>query len=391
MDDRKPRTGPRTGPQTGPGTGDGEPAVEAGILEGLADPVILLDRRGCILDCNFAARELLGGEPVGTELAKALHSREIAETLAAVLAGDTRQRTEVLLPFPVSRSFELHIWELPEETAGKEVWTILVLHDVTAAKKTEQMRADFVSNVSHELRSPLSSLLGFIETLRGPARGDAEASARFLEIMEAEAKRMTRLINDLLTLSKVETEEHIRPEGVVDVVDLLNQVADILSVRAKERGMTVAVEANGRDPRVLGDADELTQVFQNLVANAITYGSEGKPIRMVVGREAAVPGTGARGVPVAVVNQGEGIPPDDINRLTERFYRVDKGRSRAQGGTGLGLAIVKHIVNRHRGHLRIESVLGKDTTFTVHLPLAESAAAASASTAASPAGVIKSS
>jgi len=362
MDDPKPHTGAKTG--------DGKQAAEAGILEGLADPVILLDRRGCILDCNFAARELLGGEPVGIELAGALNSPEIARTLAAVRAGDTRQRTEVLIPFPVSHAYELHIWELPEETAGKEVWAILVLHDVTAAKKTEQMRADFVSNVSHELRSPLSSLLGFIETLRGPARDDADARARFLEIMEAEAKRMTRLINDLLTLSKVETAEHIRPEGVVDVVDLLNRVADILSVRAKERGMTIAVEAENGRPKVLGDADELTQVFQNLVANAITYGSEGTPIRMVVGPAAAVPGTGAAGVAVAVVNQGEGIPPDDISRLTERFYRVDKGRSRSMGGTGLGLAIVKHIVNRHRGHLHIESAQGRETTFTVHLPFA---------------------
>jgi len=237
------------------------------------------------------------------------------------------------------------------------------------------MRADFVSNVSHELRSPLSSLLGFIETLRGPARDDAEARARFLEIMEAEAKRMTRLINDLLTLSKVETEEHIRPEGTVDVVDLLTQVANILSVRAKERGMTIAVESKGDYPKVLGDADELTQVFQNLVANAITYGSEGTPIRTVVGSEATVPGTGAAGLSIAVINQGEGIPPEDINRLTERFYRVDKGRSRSMGGTGLGLAIVKHIVNRHRGHLSIESTLGKDTTFTVHLPLVPQAGA----------------
>lgn len=364
MDDRKPRPG------------DGKQAIEAGILESLADPVILLDPRGRILDCNLAARELLGGEPVGTELAKALNSPEIAETLAAVRAGDACQRTEVFIPFPVSRSYELHIWELPEETAGKEVWAILVLHDVTAAKKTEQMRADFVSNVSHELRSPLSSLLGFIETLRGPARDDAEARARFLEIMEAEAKRMTRLINDLLTLSKVETEEHIRPEGTVDVVDLLTQVANILSVRAKERGMTIAVESKGDHPQVLGDADELTQVFQNLVANAITYGSEGTPIRTVVRPEAVVPGTGAAGLSIAVINQGEGIPPEDINRLTERFYRVDKGRSRSMGGTGLGLAIVKHIVNRHRGHLSIESILGKDTTFTVHLPLALGPAAA---------------
>jgi len=367
MDDRKPRPGARTG--------NGKQAVEAGILESLADPVILLDQRGRILDCNLAARELLGGEPVGTELAKALNSPEIAETLAAVRAGDARQRTEVFIPFPVSHSYELHIWELPEETAGKEVWAILVLHDVTAARKTEKMRADFVSNVSHELRSPLSSLLGFIETLRGPARDDAEARARFLEIMEAEAKRMTRLINDLLTLSKVETEEHIRPEGTVDVVDLLTQVANILSVRAKERGMTIAVESKGDHPKVLGDADELTQVFQNLVANAITYGSEGTPIRTVVGPEATVPGTGAAGLSIAVINQGEGIPPEDINRLTERFYRVDKGRSRSMGGTGLGLAIVKHIVNRHRGHLSIESTLGKDTTFTVHLPLVPQAGA----------------
>ncbi len=360
-----------------PETGNLKPAVEAGILEGLADPVILLDRRGCILDCNFAARELLGGEPVGTELAKALKSPEIARTIAAVRAGDTRQRTEVFIPFPVSHAYELHIWELPEETAGKEVWAILVLHDVTAAKKTEQMRADFVSNVSHELRSPLSSLLGFIETLRGPAREDAEARARFLEIMEAEAKRMTRLINDLLTLSKVETAEHIRPAGVVDIVDLLNRVADILSVRAHDRRMTIAVEAGTARPKVLGDADELTQVFQNLIANAITYGGESTPIRVVVEPESSVPGTGAAGVPVAVVNQGEGIPPEDISRLTERFYRVDKGRSRSMGGTGLGLAIVKHIVNRHRGHLRIESRLGRETTFTVHLPLAAKAGAQS--------------
>ena len=199
----------------------------------------------------MAARELMGPDAVGSEIDMSLKSPQVAETLAAVRGGETRYRTEVFIPFPVSRSYELHIWELPEETAGKEVWAILVLHDVTAARKTEQMRADFVSNVSHELRSPLASLLGFIETLRGPARGDPETRDRFLEIMEGEAKRMTRLINDLLTLSKVETEEHIRPVGTVDIVGLLTQVADIMSVRAQERGMAVKLEAIKDAPAML--------------------------------------------------------------------------------------------------------------------------------------------
>ena len=347
-------------------------AFEAGILEGLADPVILLDQRYRVLDCNMAARELMGPDAVGSEIDMSLKSPQVAETLAAVRSGETRYRTEVFIPFPVSRSYELHIWELPEETAGKEVWAILVLHDVTAARKTEQMRADFVSNVSHELRSPLASLLGFIETLRGPARGDPETRDRFLEIMEGEAKRMTRLINDLLTLSKVETEEHIRPVGTVDIVGLLTQVADIMSVRAHERDIAIKLETLIDAPAITGDADELIQVFQNLVANAITYGSSGTPIRLVVGPLGPVPGTDAPGLAVAVVNRGEGIKAEDIPRLTERFYRVDKGRSRSMGGTGLGLAIVKHIVARHRGHLKIASIKGGDTTFAIYLPLAES-------------------
>jgi two-component system phosphate regulon sensor histidine kinase PhoR len=353
-----------------PAEGGGKQAIEAGILEGLADPVILLDQRCRILDCNLAARELMDPDAVGSEIDKSLKSPQIAETLAAVRAGETRYRTEVFIPFPVSRSYELHIWELPEETAGKEVWAILVLHDVTAVRKTEQMRADFVSNVSHELRSPLASLLGFIETLRGPARDDADARDRFLEIMEGEAKRMTRLINDLLTLSKVETEEHIRPQGTVDIVGLMTQVANIMSVRAQDRGMTVDLECESHAPMIVGDADELIQVFQNLVANAITYGANGTPIRLVVGPEGPVPGTDAAGLAVSVINRGEGIRPEDIPRLTERFYRVDKGRSRSMGGTGLGLAIVKHIVARHRGHLKISSVRGGDTNFAVYLPLA---------------------
>ena len=230
-------------------------------------------------------------------------------------------------------------------------------------------RKQLLLDVSHELRSPLSSLLGFIETMRGPARDDRKASDRFLEIMEAEAKRMTRLINELLALSKVETEEHIRPEQLVKLGPILVQVADILLVGAKEREMDIVVDAPEDLPPVLGDEDELIQVFQNLVSNAINYGRVKTAIDVRLDHS-VLPDEGGAGVSISVTNIGEGIPEEDIQRLTERFYRVDKGRSRSMGGTGLGLAIVKHIVARHRGELMIKSEPGNETTFAVLLPVA---------------------
>jgi two-component system phosphate regulon sensor histidine kinase PhoR len=249
---------------------------------------------------------------------------------------------------------------------------MVVLHDVTAAQKADQMRADFVANVSHELRSPLTALLGFIETLRGPARDDPETSKKFLEIMEAEALRMTRLINDLLTLSKVETEEHIRPRDEVALGMILAQVTEILSVQAKEQKMEIVLESVGQLPSIPGESDELIQVFQNLIANAISYGRPGTAIRVETEFLDKVPESEQAGISVAVINEGDGVPLDDIPRLTERFYRADKGRSRSMGGTGLGLAIVKHIIARHRGHLEIQSTPGHITSFIVSLPIAKS-------------------
>jgi len=342
--------------------------IDAAMLDGLPDPVIVVDEVHVIVDCNRAARNLLGPDAVGADLAPSLKSGHVVETVSSVLGGEPGARTEVFLPFPVSRTFELSVWRLPGLKSKGPAWAMVVLHDVTAAKRAAQMRADFVSNVSHELRSPLSSLLGFIETLRGPAQDDPEAIQKFLAIMETEAKRMTRLINDLLTLSKVESDEHILPEGNVNINDLLTQVADILSLRAQERGLDITLDIKARKLQVIGNSDELTQVFQNLIDNAINYGKIGSTVRVVVRPAAALPETAVGGLSVAVVNEGDGIPPDDISRLTERFYRVDKGRSRSMGGTGLGLAIVKHIVARHRGHLEIESVPGGETAFTVYLP-----------------------
>ena len=224
------------------------------------------------------------------------------------------------------------------------------------------MRADFVANVSHELRTPLSSLLGFVETLRGPARDDAEARDKFLSIMHEQAERMLRLIEDLLSLSRIEMDEHTRPRGRVDLGQVLGTVKDMLSMKAAGRNMRIELDLAAGIGPVTGDADQLTQVFQNLVDNALKYGRKGTAVEVT----AAESGDGD--ISVTVADRSEGIPPEHLPRLTERFYRVDAARSRQLGGTGLGLAIVKHIVNRHRGHLSVDSAIREGSRFTVTLP-----------------------
>jgi two-component system phosphate regulon sensor histidine kinase PhoR len=341
------------------------------FLDGLADPVLLVDPGLVVVGCNRSATQLLGNYTTDARLGDLLENVAITEAVEASLGSSPGATTEIFLPYPIARTFNLNIWRLPDLKSPGPAWAMMIFHDVTASKKAAQMRADFVANVSHELRSPLSALLGFIETLQGPARDDSEATKRFLGIMEAEAQRMARLINDLLVLSKLETEEHIRPEDRVALGPVLTHVSNILSVRAKARSMRIDIECPKELPSVLGDPDELTQVFQNLVSNAISYGRPGSPIRVAASRRESGAEEEIGGVTVSVTNDGEGIPAEEIPRLTERFYRADKGRSRSMGGTGLGLAIVKHIVARHRGNLEIQSAPGHLTVFTVCLPCME--------------------
>jgi two-component system phosphate regulon sensor histidine kinase PhoR len=341
---------------------------DARFLDGLTDPVLLVDPSRIVVGGNRAARQFLGEHAVGTKLDDLLDNPEIREAVEASLRGAPGTSREVSLPYPISRTYDLNIWRLPDLKSPGPAWAMMIFHDVTASKKAAQMRADFVANVSHELRSPLSSLLGFIETLQGPARDDPAATERFLGIMEAEARRMTRLINDLLALSKLETEEHIRPEDEVALGPILTHVTNLVSVRAKERSMEIEIEHPEALPPVLGDPDELTQVFQNLISNAVSYGRPDSRIRVAAARLENLADGAVTGVKVSVTNDGDGIPEDEIPRITERFYRVDKGRSRSMGGTGLGLAIVKHIVARHRGQLDVKSTPGAQTTFSVSLP-----------------------
>jgi two-component system phosphate regulon sensor histidine kinase PhoR len=236
----------------------------------------------------------------------------------------------------------------------------------------ERMRADFVANVSHELRTPLTSLIGFIETLQGPASDDPPAQQRFLGIMAEQGARMNRLIDDLLSLSRIELTEHQSPSESVDLKALISGLVAGFEPRLAQRKSRIELRFAEGLPTIAGDADQIAQVMQNLLDNAVKYGRDGSSIGLTV----ALAQPGERwpkraGLTIAVADQGGGIPREHIPRLTERFYRVDKGRSRAVGGTGLGLAIVKHIVNRHRGQLAIESEVGVGTTVSVWLPLTQ--------------------
>lgn len=349
------------------------------VLDRLPEPLLVVEPRGRIARANAAAKELFGQGIEGHDLAAALRNPAVLEALEEARRSRAPRSVEFAAGQPLERSFVARIE--PQASSGEaEPATILLLNDITAIKHSERMRADFVANASHEIRTPLASLVGFIETLRGPARDDPAARERFLETMEQQAARMARLVDDLLSLSRIEMREHTPPTGRVRLPDLLKSVCVNLEWQAKERGVRLALEAAPDLPPVLGEAAELAQVFHNLVSNAIKYGrSEGTVT--IEARRATMPAApggrreGDEAVAVAVVDEGEGIPREHIPRLTERFYRVDTARSRELGGTGLGLAIVKHIVNRHRGVLAIESTLGVGSRFTVYLRSAAEAAA----------------
>jgi two-component system phosphate regulon sensor histidine kinase PhoR len=340
------------------------------IIERAPDPLILLDHRRQIVRVNIAASELVGKLAPPCDLAAALRNPVVLSAADAVLRGEAARTVEFTLTAPVERQLRAQFARIDRPSLDGAI-AMLSLHDLSELKRTEQMRADFIANASHELRTPLATLTGFIETLRGSARDDAEARERFLAIMDGEATRMTRLVEDLLSLSRIELNEHVLPRGRVALVSLLQHLAEALELRAGDRGMRIALHLPPDLPDVQGDRDELTQVFQNLLDNAIKYGRAGTEIS--VGATASRPPAGAGGsaggsfVSVAIRDRGEGISREQLPRLTERFYRVDTARSREMGGTGLGLAIVKHIVNRHRGFLEIESTLGEGSVFTVFL------------------------
>ena len=342
------------------------------VLDNLPDPVIAIDGERRIVRASQGTTAILGVDPVGADLVAAVRDPGVLEAAERVIATGDPEEADFRI---AGSDLELaaRIAALPEPAPDGTV-ALIAVSDVTAIRRHGRTRADFVANASHELRTPISVLLGCIETLRGPARQDAAASERFLEMMNAQAERMSRLVNDLLSLSRIELNEHSPPSATVPLSSVIPPVVDSLQFAAQSRRIDMSIDGDIAEPSVIGDRDELTQLFQNLIDNAIKYGAEGSSVRIAID-DGTMPSPTDRTqgidiVRIAVKDEGEGIPPEHLQRLTERFYRVDTARSREMGGTGLGLAIVKHIVNRHRGGLAIESELGVGSVFTVSLPRA---------------------
>ena len=358
-------------------------AAADAVFAATPDPLILIDAQRRIVRANAAAGEFVGAATEANDLAASLRNPTVLAAADAVLAGDSMRVVDFVLSVPVERVMQARIARIEGVSLGG-VAAIVTLHDITALKASEQMRADFVANAGHELKTPLATLIGFIETLLGAARDDPAARDRFLGIMRGEAGRMARLVDDLLSLSRIELNEHVAPTRRVELAPLVRQVAEALELRAAERGTRLELALPDNLPDVLGDADELAQVFQNLIDNAIKYGKPHSEITVSGSFGAASLGANGLGerpsaaaaaagnslVRVAITDRGDGIPGEYLPRLTERFYRIDTARSRELGGTGLGLAIVKHILNRHRGRLEISSTMGTGSTFTVCLQAA---------------------
>jgi two-component system phosphate regulon sensor histidine kinase PhoR len=324
------------------------------VIDAIAEPLLLVVN-GRVVRANAAAVALLGRHILNRDLRLAIRHPAVAE----LLHGRSDSPVELALDGFGRQGERWLLRAAPVGTSGR----MIQLVDRTAAHAADRMRVDFVANASHELRTPLAAVLGFVETLQDDETGaDREVRQRFLEIIAKEGRRMLRLVEDLLSLSRIEAGRHQAPSAQIDLGALAESVAAVVAGQHGARGDDLVIQRSG-DTRVIGNQPELTQLTQNLMANALKYGQIGTPVSVTIACE-------DEGVTLTVVDHGEGIAAKHLPRLTERFYRVDPGRSRSVGGTGLGLAIVKHIVERHRGRLHISSVVGTGTTVTVHLPQA---------------------
>ena len=334
------------------------------MLTALPDPALLISQQSQVLDYNEKAAELFPQLAPGLALSAVSRSPELTEGIGLIRDGAEQIAVALDDRVPFERKLLATLSRLPAEDADGEAPDLLIIvRDLSEATRIENTRRDFVANASHELRTPLASIIGFIETLQGPAKNDLAARDKFLSVMSLQAQRMKRLVDDLMSLSRIEMRSHIMPREEVDLNGILDDLRQSLEPLARLDNVQLAIAGLSRPAIVHGDRDELVQVFQDLILNAIRYGRAGGNIAVRVEAHPA-----ARILRVHVADDGPGIAPQHLPRLTERFYRVDVAASRKKEGTGLGLAIAKHVVNRHRGELEIKSELGKGSTFTVALP-----------------------
>lgn len=336
-------------------------AEVAATLAALDIPVMVLSGDASVLYQNRAAEKAFGEAAIGAHISARLRSPGILDMVSETIATNAPNQIEHSERLPSERVYIVRSApvEFDEQQPADERFFVLSFRDISEVRRIDRMRSDFVANASHELRTPLASLRGFIETIQGPAKNDGKAQERFLGIMLDQATRMSRLVDDLLSLSRLELKSHIAPDQKVDLVPLLGHVRDSLAPLANDVGVEIVLHLPLRKTEVLGDHDELVQVFENLMENACKYGQEGKTVDVFLKNAPGEP------VEVTVVDKGPGIPAEHVPRLTERFYRVSIEDSRSKKGTGLGLAIVKHILTRHRARLIVKSEVGKGTSFTV--------------------------
>jgi two-component system, OmpR family, phosphate regulon sensor histidine kinase PhoR len=358
--------------------GEGRPAASGreeqriagarSLIEALPDAALVLDSRRRVLAANTAASETLGHVAIGEHIGRTARQPELSAALDATLERGQRSIFEIVIKSPTERHLDGAVTRLTgfgNDPAAPALFVIL--QDISEREALARMRMEFVANASHELRTPLAAVAGFIETLRGPAKNDPAAQDRFLTIMSEQASRMTRLIDDLLVLSRVEMRAHLVPSTVADLNHVATEAVRLATAQATVDGATLRLDLTETDMKVPGDHDELMQAAQNLILNALKYGRAAGTVSVRTTRERDRRGNDV--LRFSVSDDGPGIAAEHLPRLTERFYRVNTAASREKGGTGLGLAIVKHIAVRHRGRVEVQSIVGKGSTFSLVLPI----------------------
>ena len=347
------------------------------LVDTLPDILIMTNDDKLIVRTNRAARNIFGQNLAHRHLRDIIPNEKLLSAITAVIEDLNGQAVEFHLEEPISRDFQAVIERFPIPSEGG-ISIVITMTDITSQKRIQHMRADFVANASHEIRTPLASIIGFIETLRGPAKDDPVAREEFLKVMADQAERMSKLVADLLSLSKIEMNAASKPQSKVDLLRIIRAEKQHFEWACKQKNVSIRLKLTDSLPATKGEDEELAQVVRNLLGNAIKYTNPDSEIVVAARISNDIPKDPSlrnltRAICFSVEDQGEGIPKEHIPRLTERFYRVDSARTRKVGGTGLGLAIVKHILNRHRGVLTIESEVGQGSIFSVYLPVYEDA------------------
>jgi len=343
------------------------------LVDTLPDILIMTNDDKIIVRTNRAARNIFGQNLAHRHLREIIPNETLMNAISTVIEDLRGQEIEFHLDAPLVLDFQAIIERFPIPSEGG-ISIVITLTDITQQKRIQRMRADFVANASHEIRTPLASIIGFIETLRGPARDDAAAREEFLKVMAEQAERMSKLVNDLLSLSKIEMNAHMSPMAKVDLVRIVRAEKAHFEWACKQKNVTIRLKLNDNLPPTRGDDEELAQVVRNLIGNAVKYTNPDTEIVLTARLTSQLPDDPlfrhlTRAICFSVQDHGEGIAKEHLPRLTERFYRVDTARTRKVGGTGLGLSIVKHVLNRHRGMLTIDSEMGEGSTFSVFLPV----------------------